>query len=291
MSKARVSVTALFLLTLFAGCAPEQAEPGVPVTVYTLGGAEDRSPLLENTLICPEGGVLWEFALRELFEIERSPFPPGVTMEDAVLQNSTVTITLSEEAPVMTGLPLTLARACVVLTLTKLDGIGAVSFIGGGEEQTLRAEDYILDTLVISDTEQNVTLYFSDTEGTRTAPETRTLVVRETYTADWYLNYIVEELITGPNAPGLRPIFPEGTRLLKITVNGDVCAVDLSDELLIPDESVNPALTLSCLFRSVTAQEGIASLTLWVEGQLLGDYFGIDTSVPLTSENVDWLLP
>ncbi len=290
MNKARGLTAALSLFILFAGCSSGQPETGTPITVYTLSGTDNRSPLQENFLTCPEDAILWEFALRELFS--RSPFPTGVTAEEAYVKDGVIHVTLSEEASEISGLPLTLARACIVLTMTGVDGVEAVSLTTGGQELLFRADDFILGSLVLADTEQNVTLYFSDSEGSRTASETRTLVVRETDTVDWYLNYILEALIAGPQSSSLRPVFTEGTKLLSpVAVNGTDCTVNLSKEFLTLREGISAPLALSCLFRSVTAQEGIESMTLWIDGQPLYSYFGLDTSVPLTAENADWLVP
>ncbi len=287
----RVSAITLSLFLLLAGCAADQPQEGTPVTIYTLGRAEDRSALREETLYCPPGEAERDFALKNLFSPEYSAFPPGTTARDVTVNNGVVSVTLSEDAEELSDLRLTLARACAVLTLTELDGVSAVRFISEEQDILLRADDFILGSLVLSNTEQNVTLYFSNAEGTRTASETRILVVRETDTADRYLNYILEELIAGPRNAELRPVFPVGTRLLSVIVNGTDCTVNLSGEFLTSREGIPPPLTLTCLLRSVTAQEGIESLTLWIDGQPIGNYFGIGTSAPLTRENAVWLLP
>ncbi|MDR1693157.1 MAG: GerMN domain-containing protein [Oscillospiraceae bacterium] len=288
MKKAVLFILSCLLFIVYCfGCAEQTPTPGIPVTVHTLAGSEDRFPLREEIRICPEGEDPLRFALGELSEL----FPNGLDADGAALQDGILRIAFAGETDKLVGLPLTLARACVVLTLTGLDGVDEVLLASGGQEQLFRADDFVLGSLVLTDTEQNVTLYFADIGGECTAAETRTLIVQETDTVERYLNYILEELIAGPQRSGLLPVFPEGTKLLSVIVSGRDCIVNLSRDFLTLREDGSPALTLTCLYRSVTAQEGIESLTLWIDGQPQNIYFGLDTSEPLTDENTAWLLP
>jgi germination protein M len=222
---------------------------------------------------------------------ERSPFPPGVTVREAVLADGVVTVVFSEEAAPMTGLALTLAQACVVLTLTGLEGIDGVEiFIEGqpSEPALLRASDFVLGSMVLADTERAITLFFADETGEHAVTETRTLVVRETDTVEWYLFYMLEELIAGPRTPELKPFLPEGTRLHGVYMEGGVCTVNFSGEFVsgAEDTGVSSGMILYCLVRSVTAQPGVSSLRLLADGQPLERYGAADTSQPLTVDDV-----
>ena len=286
----RSLVLALSVLIL-AGCHTEPSEEGTPVTVYTLGGAGDRSALAEQIRFCPEGRTLQTFALEEALRGPGSPFPPGVTVSEFARESGVATVVLSEEAAVLSEFALTLARACVVLTLTGLDGVdGVILLIEGqiSEPSVLRASDFVLGSLVLSDTERAITLYFADDTGETPMTETRTLVVRETDALGWYLQYMLEALIAGPREAGLRPVLPEGTRLLSVLMEGGVCAVNLSGEFLSPREGISARMTLYCLVRSVTAQPGVSSVRLLVEGQALEGYGPVDTSEPLTASDLSF---
>jgi germination protein M len=275
------------------GCYTEPPETGTPVRVYALAEPDGRLALADYMPSCPEGGVLWEFALEQVLlgGGGRSPFPPGVTVTESALEGGVATVTLSEEAASLTGFALTLARACVVLTLTGLDGIDGVTLLIEGqisEPAVLRASDFLVDSLVLEDTERVIMLYFADQTGEQAILDTRTLIVRETDTLVWYLDFMLKELIAGPKKAGLRPVLPEGTRLLSVLVEGGVCTVNFSHEFVSGGENggVSRRMTLYCLVRSVTAQPGVSSLKLLVDGQPLEVYGTIDTSEPLTMSDV-----
>jgi germination protein M len=256
--------------------------PGTPVTVFLLSGPDELTVLKEELRYCPEGSDLNTFALNQAL-------PPGVTAEDFTLDGTIATVTLSENAAPLEKFSLTAVRACIVLTLTALDGIdGVIILIEGqvSEPAVLRASDFIHGSLVLADIEWPYTLYFADQGTGRPAAETRTRTVRETDTVDWYLRYILEDLIKGPQTEGLLPILPEGTELLSVLISeGSICTVNFSGDFLsnADDTGITPELTLRCLIRSVTAQPGITALRLQVDGQPLERYGSFDTSRALTA--------
>jgi germination protein M len=283
----------IFLLT---GCTPQPVEPGVPVTVYALGGPEDRSALVEHTLFRPDGADLWAFALDGVLSGAggRSPFPAGVTVVESNLRDGVLNIVLSEEADALTGFSLTLARACIVLTLTSLDdGVAGVLISIRGqssEPAVLRASDFVLGALVLADTERPITLFFPNAAGW-VSTESRTLVVRETDTVEWYLRYILEEMIAGPRTEGFLPVLPDGTRLLSVIVEGGVCTVNFSGEFVSNATPASHDLVLYCLVRSVVAQPGVSAVRLLVDGRPLETYGTADTSQPLTAADMRQLPP
>ncbi|MCL1807618.1 MAG: GerMN domain-containing protein [Oscillospiraceae bacterium] len=281
----------LFLL-LIAGCGRgNPAKQGTPVSVYALGGSDGRSALAEMTRYCPEGEELLEFVLNEVLQGADSPFPSGVDATDFELEDGMAAVTLSEEAASLEGFALTLARAGLVLTLTGLDGIDVVVLTIEGatsEPVTLRASDFVLSPLVLADTERSIVLYFSDQTGETVMAETRTLVVRETDTVAWYVRYVIDELIKGPQKAGLQAVMPEGTTLLSVFPEGDVWTVNLSNEFAANagNNGISARMTLHCLVRSVTTQPEISAMRLWVDGQSIDSYGDVDTSEPLTPGDV-----
>jgi len=280
-------IAALSLLFLLTACAADPPWAGTPVTVYVLGGTVGHTALDEIILSCPEGEDLPLFALEAaLSGAGRSAFPEGTRVVEFSTYSGAATVVISEEAAALTGFSLTLARACVVLTLTGLPGIDSVEIAIEGEEAvSLGASDFVPGALVLGDTERSIVIYFADETG-RAVPETRTLVVRETDTLNWYLFYMLEEMIAGPRREGLLPVLPDGTRLLSVSTEGGVCSVNFSGEFVSGGGAVSPSMTLYCLTRSVTAQPGVSALRLLTDGQALESYGGIDISEPLTASEL-----
>jgi germination protein M len=282
-------LTVILLVVFLAGCNTDAPVAGTPVTIYTLGGPDDRAALAEMTVSLPANAVPWRFALEEI--LTRPPFPADVTVTGSNLQDGALNLIFSEEAAALSGFALTLAKACVVLTLSSLDeGIGSVMIsIEGqsGEPAVLRASDFVLGALVLADTERRITLFFPDGAG-GVRSESRTLVVRETDTVDWYLSYMLEAMIAGPRTEGLLTVLPEGVRLLSVVVEGGVCVVNFSGEFVSNAEQnrTSAGIVLHCLVRSVTAQPGISAVRLLIDGQPLEEYGGTDTSRPLTMADV-----
>lgn len=288
----RFAAMLLISVILPAGCSPEQPVTGTPVSIYALGGPDDRSALAEHTLSLPEGMTPWKFALDAVLSGAGSPFPPDVKVTGSYLRDRVLSITLSEEAASLAGFSLTLAKACVVMTLTALDdGIDGVRISVEGQpagSAVLRASDFVLGALVLADSERLITLFFPDETGL-VRSESHTLVVRETDTVDWYLGYMLEAMISGPRTQGLSPVLPEGTRLLTVAPEGGgVYAVNFSAEFVTNAENnrVSHSMALHCLVRSVIAQPGVSAARLLVDGQPLERYGETDTSQPLTLADV-----
>ena len=280
MKRVIAMLSILFILT---GCINETPK-GTPVKVYILAGSESRTALDEVTLHCPEGEDVPLFAAESALNGGGlAPFPGKV--KSFSVNDGTAAVLISEEAASLTGYALTLAKACIVLTLTGLDGIESVELtIEGQNTVTLGAHDFVRGALVLAGTERNIALFFADSEGESSVQDTRILVVRETDTMDWYLRYMLEEMIAGPRKSGLLPVLPEGTRLLSVFIEGGVCSVNFSGEFVngAREDAVSHLLTLECLVLSVTAQPGVSHLRLLADGQILENYGGIDTSEPLT---------
>ena len=97
-------------------CEPAELPEGLPPA---LG-------LTEALLAGPEGQNL------------ASPFPAGVRLLDWSLEDGTLWLDLSEQYGSLTGVDLTVADACLVLTLTQAPGVETVYVTVEGEELPYR---------------------------------------------------------------------------------------------------------------------------------------------------------
>ena len=88
--------------------------------------AEEAEGLLTLLLAGPEGSAL------------RSPFPAGTALRGVRVEESTAYVDLSEAYGGLTGVDLTLADGCVVLTLCQLEGVEAVYLTVEGRSRPFR---------------------------------------------------------------------------------------------------------------------------------------------------------
>lgn len=86
-----------------------------------------------------------------------SPFPAGLTVRSVSVTDGVATVDLSEGYGGLSGVELTLADSCIVLTLCQLEGIDAVYLTVDGaprpfRDQVLTPEDFLLDNRLPSPT-------------------------------------------------------------------------------------------------------------------------------------------
>ncbi len=122
-----------------------QAHPGANSAAL---GKEFR-PLPEDSPTAAEGLLSLLFAGPESEELV-SPFPAGVTLRSCVLTDGQLTVDLSEGYNGLSGIDLTLADSCIVLTLTQLEEVDRVYLTVEGEQRPFRdsvltAADFVLD--------------------------------------------------------------------------------------------------------------------------------------------------
>jgi len=112
-----------------------------------------------------------------------------------------------------------------------------------------------------------MTLYFADFQAQYVVPEDREIVLgdRPAYVA------AVEELLRGPQDRFLSATLAKGTRLLGITVDGDLATVNFSREFRDnhPGGSAGEAMTIESLVYTLTELPGIARVQILVEEQVL----------------------
>lgn len=161
----RATALALALCVLLSGCGggegsgekkPEEctlwfaAAHGSPASAAL--GSEERA--------LAEGEDLLELLLRGPQSEElTSPFPNGTALRESHTEDGTAYVDLSEAYGGLSGAELTLADACVVLTLCQLDGVDRVYITVEGEprhyrDQILSPEDFLLDNTLSQKSEE-----------------------------------------------------------------------------------------------------------------------------------------
>ena len=217
----------------------------------------------------------------------KSPFPAGLQCVETSLDESVLTVILSEKYDELEGINRTIAAGCIVKTLCQLEGISGICLETerqtslSGEPKVLTVNDFVCEDLGAINTETTVRLYFSDLNG-------RYLVTSEQ--RSYYSNageiptYVMQQLIAGPTDNDQLPTIPEGTELLGLTVESDgTCIVDLSSEFLYnqPDTGFLERMTVLSIVNSLTELEPIKAVRILVEGETVGQYLCMDLDQPL----------
>ena len=182
---------------------------------------------------------------------------------------------------------LMLCSAALTRTLCQVPGVEHVGIYSG--DQMLRsregtplgpfsANDFIDNISNVNNYETvELTLYFSDASGKMLTGETRSV----TYRVDTPLEeLVVEQLLAGPGRAGSRPVFADGTRLLSLSVNDNICYLNFNREFLtaIPDE--DPGVTIYALVNSLAELDSVQRVQIAVEGSqdvMLRDAVSLNT--------------
>ncbi|MBR5571385.1 MAG: GerMN domain-containing protein [Oscillospiraceae bacterium] len=280
----RVICLLLALLSVLSAvsCGVMKEEPVEGLTLYGLTEEESR---LGGDIISGETVVPWE-ALPEEREaqvqavMERlmhsdgdyiSPLPESVQLRSVSLSGSTACVDFSRGYAFLSGMKLTVADYCIVLSLTQLTGVYAVRITAEGREiahrskQLLLAGDVLLSSMDDVVRTLTATLVFFDEEG-RLESEEQLL---SQYEGESAAQVVLDALAEGPENDALLPLLPEGFVGMTARMESGVCHLNIPGEsmaLLEERETVLHAVALSLL-----STEGIRQVELYVDGTPQGE--------------------
>ena len=298
MRKLAVICMTALVAALFAACGVSGPDGGA-VDVYYAVTLRDQTALPAQTIraeraALPEHAQPLVFAMEKLVagpgdDALRSAFPKGTAALGVHVEDGTgcAVVALSEGWLEASGLDKTLAEYCLLKTALQFEGVTSAAwevFAADGRlvsGPVLREDAYIDAPLVLVPARHEIVLYFSDGGGL--VPETRSVVLRESESEEWY-RQVIDGLIAGPLAAGSAPVMPPRARVLSVSMeNRVVCVVNFSREFVTgaTGDVQDAQLTLGALVYSLTELPGVNFLKIRVEGEDLTDYCGIDVSLPL----------
>ena len=193
----------------------------------------------------------------------RSPFPSGVRLRSWRLEEGVLRLDLSEAYGGLSGVDLTIADYCIVLTLCQVEGVEAVDITVEGEPVTIAAS-----------------LYFLRRSG-GLASESREVLVTEN---DTLATAVMGALMAGPrDQEELYLPLPEGTELLSAAVEAGVCYVNFSRAFTegAPQSREEAARLLYAVVDTLCSLDQVEAVHLLVEGESLDRYGGVPTRNPL----------
>lgn len=201
-----------------------------------------------------------------------SPLPAGTRFRSWSLDGEGVLhLDLSEHYGGLSGMELSLADACIVLTCCQLPGVEAVALTVEGRPRPFRGpvlspEDLLLDNGAQPLGRVEALLWFPGGEGL--APEERDLQLA---IGDDLATAVLQSLLSGPEGADLRSVAPEGTRLLALERTGEGWRVDLSAPF---GEAAGRGRTAGeqAIAQTLWELESDLPVTILVEGEVLSHW-------------------
>ena len=134
-----------------------------------------------------------------------------------------------------------LCRAALARTLTQVPGIEYISIYSGDQPLLdksgmpagpISAADFVDSITDVNAYERTeLTLYFTDANGTLLYPEKRSVMHNVNTSVE---RVIIEELISGPEQPGLMPTLNSDIKILNVSVNeNEMCIRDRAQEIQV----------------------------------------------------------
>ena len=223
-----------------------------------------------------------------------SPAPSGTRLLSCQQEEGQLRLDLSEQYGGLSGVELTVANACLTLTLCQLEGVEEVYVTVEGEPlpyQTLRTmgvDDVLLPGTGAAELTAAVGLCFPRADGSGLGVEYRDVVQNE---GDTMMSTVFSALLDGPRYQELTGLMPEGTKLQGISVESGVCTVNLSSEFLagLPEDEQSARLLLYSIVNTLCMQENlsISAVQILSDGHAIDAIGGVPASVPLEP---DWTL-
>lgn len=285
----RLMILMLVLALLCAGCGErghgEVETEEYPVCFVTReetaeggdGGIASKSVVDWEYHALPPGQRALDGLIRTLLagpegEGLASPFPRGTSLRGWRQENGVVTLDLSEAYGGLSGVELTLADACIVLTLCRLEDVEAVYLTVDGRprpfrDQVLTPADFLLEEGEPGEREVEAALWFPARE--ELGREERTLRLAA---GDRIEVALLQELLSGPESGELDRACPEGTVLRSLSLDGDRAAVNLSARFL---EGEEVPLRLWAVVQTLEGVIPGVRVQFQVEGLALEEYGGV----------------
>ncbi|MCR4908213.1 MAG: GerMN domain-containing protein [Lachnospiraceae bacterium] len=275
---------ALLLILCLTGCAKR-----------TEGGETDTGKGFVTWYLNTQGDALSAVRVRDIREVtvdtalELLSEAPGsrsdaagvqvllgniTKVKDYSLSHGRLTLDFTTDYSNLTGPLEVLFRASVVQTLCQVPEVELVLFTVGGaplmdsneKEVGLMGRDTFIEntgTEFNSYEKTTLTLYFANEKGT----DLRKVETVEIHNTNIPLERLVmQELIKGPEQPGVFPTLPPETKLNSISVKDKICYVSLDSLASDSPSNVSEEVELFSVVNSLTELPGINRVQLSING-------------------------
>lgn len=228
----------------------------------------------------------------------RKPIPNDVEVINYSLDGVLLTIHFDADYSNMDMVEELLCRAAIVRTMMQIEGVDCVAFyiedtpltdVDGNVVGSMTQESFIENPEQQINAIQNtsLTLYFSNENGDGLVKEVRPDVY---YSSNISLEkLIMEKLLEGPETKGAKPVIPEGTRLVSVSVVEGICYVSLDETFRNQDYKVNEGVVIYAIVNSLTELPTINKVQISVNGDTSGNYRDNFPLSNMYDRNLDYL--
>ena len=274
MKKLLAWILIVSLLFTLVACASKTEERVNPISFYYKNrDVSYNSELISRYLEGPDEEFL------------ECPFPPGTILSECSWIDGLLTIILTDEFSTLSTLDLTIAMACLTMTMSQIEGVDAVivDTVGGNlsfRREPMTPEDFVF--LVQNDdaSEITVNLYFSDQSNRYLLLDSRPVHLEDAETLPLV---ILNELLEGPSESNLKSMMPLGTKVIDVQLNDNICLVDFSSQFFDgrPQTALEEHQVIYSVVNTLTELENVEAVQFLVEGQRVGQYVNLDLSEPI----------
>lgn len=209
-------------------------------------------------------------------EVSRQTFPTGTTLLSWSLEEGELKLDLSESLSRLSGIAMTQAIYCIVLTVTQLEGVETASITVNGRAlpgvatEGLSASDVVLKGETEDPVTIGVQLYFPLEDDSGLGVEYREFEVSDE-SVRAKATGVIKQLALGPEADSMTHFLSQPGVMEVLSVEGGVCRLELDNQSLscLWTENELLALSLYALVDSLAELEGIDTVVLTVGGEAL----------------------
>ena len=288
----------LCIMCILSGCmvnTPSQETPNESVSVYYItdwATNYEADQVISACVFTPDSDDKIAFCIEQLLLPPLpdngllSPFPSGTgQVSPYTLADGLLTLYLSDEYTSLQGIDLTMAEACLALTLCPLPNVTSVRVSVNGEpyhaqgKTRCTATDFSLDALVLKPVDKSLTLYFVDADTGVLVSEVRLVTIRENEPTE---RYVLEELLNGPKSTDLSTALPGDAFLLGVSTENNICYVNFSPSFYDESPPFTHVHAIQAITRSLTSLPGIDAVQFLRDGQVAESYGDMQLEQPIS---------
>ena len=202
--------------------------------------------------------------------------PDGTTLQDWSQEGGNVHLDLSESFSRLSGISLTKAEYCIVLTLTQLPDVETVTITADGQRlpgaaaNTLSANDVLLEGETEDPVSVESQLYYPLADRTGLGTEVHICSAASDSASD-RANAILEQLLSGPKDESMLAFLPTGGRIRVSNVRQGLCTVTVDNVMLesICQPIEDYQLKLYAIVDSLCQMEEVDAVCFRLNGSLI----------------------